>query len=729
MSEPVVFGNSLDGPSDPGGEGSVHSKLSRMTLQLQDISHGVSGGISISGVSVNIPNPLGVSGTVSLTAENIEIGKVDQGFGNAAGSPWAVSGNVSIAGTPNVSISNQPTVTQGTANAGGSPWSVSGNVSILGTPNVSVTNQPSVTQGTANAGSSPWAVSGSVSLLGTPNVAVTNQPTINQGIANAGGSPWSVSGSVSIAGTPTVTANAGTGPFSTIVNKVSGTISISNSTSALLASGAVFTGLAEDVSSYASIVIASYSDVASASGGVSWQFSKDGVNWDARASYTASASGFFSAIMPAREQFFRLVYTNGTVAQTNFRLQVTFHAVDVTSSTAVPMQDNDPNPSAPRASSHLMTFNTGEGVWSRARDAMSASGSTGRGLLGVGPQLYDSSSAIWRAALGDNAGRQIVVGPAASGSSFLGNPLVIAGADASGNVRTLLTDVLGRATVQGAQANGTAITTNPFIISHIHSDATCRLIGSAAAATNTTGINLLGTGPCLWDSVGGVNFVKQAGDGSGRAIVVGAAAAGAALAGNPVLLGVSDGSLVQVLKQVSPTNTVSSTGILAAGAMLDAGGATSNRQWAAVTTTGDSSNGINIGGVAPMLFGGTNFERQRNNIDATLLASAIRTTTSSGADITTYNLQGILICLDVTAGSGSLTVTVNGKCPASAKYYPILTGTLVTTNSFNVYRIYPGLTAVAGSTVNDHLPRIINIVISHGNANLVTYSAGYTLLI
>lgn len=60
---------------------------------------------------------------------------------------------------------------------------------------------------------------------------------------------------------------------------------------------------------------------------------------------------------------------------------------------------------------------------------------------------------------------------------------------------------------------------------------------SAAAGSGTTGIMVPATGPLLWDSVGGVNFVKQAGDGSGRTMVVGAAAHGATVAGNPLLRG------------------------------------------------------------------------------------------------------------------------------------------------------------------------------------------------
>src|SRR5258708_6259864 len=59
------------------------------------------------------------------------------------------------------------------------------------------------------------------------------------------------------------------------------------------------------------------------------------------------------------------------------------------------------------------------------------------------------------------------------------------------------------------------------------------------SATGTTGVGIPSTGPALWDLVGTTNYVKQAGDGSGRAMVVGAAANTAAVAGNPLLIAAS----------------------------------------------------------------------------------------------------------------------------------------------------------------------------------------------
>jgi hypothetical protein len=82
-----------------------------------------------------------------LAGDNAGRAYVNQGIGNAAGSPWAVSGTVAVSTLPTVTVGTLPNVNQGTGNAAGSPWSVSGSVSISNTPSV-------------NQGTSPWVVGG-----------------------------------------------------------------------------------------------------------------------------------------------------------------------------------------------------------------------------------------------------------------------------------------------------------------------------------------------------------------------------------------------------------------------------------------------------------------------------------------------------------------------------------------------------------------------------------------
>ena len=124
----------------------------------------------------------------------------------------------------------------------------------------------------------------------------------------------------------------------------------------------------------------------------------------------------------------------------------------------------------------------------------------------------------------------------------------------------------------------------------------------------------------------------------------------------------------------------------------------------------------------------TNFDSVRNNVDATLLASASRTTTQTSADIVTYNLQAITVTLNMTnVGTGSVTVSINGKDPASGVYYNLLTGAPNTTNGANTYFVDPAIPGVANVNAQRRLPRIIQIVVTANNANPATYSEGYTL--
>lgn len=125
-------------------------------------------------------------------------------------------------------------------------------------------------------------------------------------------------------------------------------------------------------------------------------------------------------------------------------------------------------------------------------------------------------------------------------------------------------------------------------------------------------------------------------------------------------------------------------------------------------------------------YNGSTWDRPYNNTEVTLLASAARTTTQTSADIVNYNFKKLTVVLDMTVvGTGSVTVSINGKDSASGKYYNILTGAAITTNSTNRYRVGENLAAVANSIAQDYLPRVIQIVVTANNANTATYSVGY----
>ena len=100
------------------------------------------------------------------------------------------------------------------------------------------------------------------------------------------------------------------------------TIDATNSSTAVLGAGAVFTGAAVEITDFAAINVSVFSDVASATDGLEMQFSPDGTNWDHIHTYSVSANTSYSYNQASEMKFFRIKYTNGAAAQSFFRLQV-----------------------------------------------------------------------------------------------------------------------------------------------------------------------------------------------------------------------------------------------------------------------------------------------------------------------------------------------------------------------------------------------------------------------
>jgi hypothetical protein len=92
-----------------------------------------------------------------------------------------------------------------------------------------------------------------------------------------------------------------------------------NSSTTSLGVSGVYTGTAIEITNYSAINVAVKSDVASATDGLSMQFSPDGINWDHTHNYTVGVGGV-SFCQAVELRYFRIVYTNNTSAQTYFRL-------------------------------------------------------------------------------------------------------------------------------------------------------------------------------------------------------------------------------------------------------------------------------------------------------------------------------------------------------------------------------------------------------------------------
>ena len=108
-------------------------------------------------------------------------------------------------------------------------------------------------------------------------------------------------------------------PYALTVLQNSVVISDTNSITTPISANGVFTGQAEDVSKYSHILISIYTDQDSASRGLSVQFSVDGVNWDFNHIDYIEANVKFTKTYRIAAKYFRIVYTNGTISQTEMR--------------------------------------------------------------------------------------------------------------------------------------------------------------------------------------------------------------------------------------------------------------------------------------------------------------------------------------------------------------------------------------------------------------------------
>lgn len=97
-------------------------------------------------------------------------------------------------------------------------------------------------------------------------------------------------------------------------------LSTLNNSSTVLAANATYTGTWEDVSRYSTVLMTAFSDVSSSALGFTMQFGINSATADITRNFTVAAGTAFAstALLPAR--WMRLVYKNGTTAQTTFRL-------------------------------------------------------------------------------------------------------------------------------------------------------------------------------------------------------------------------------------------------------------------------------------------------------------------------------------------------------------------------------------------------------------------------
>lgn len=117
---------------------------------------------------------------------------------------------------------------------------------------------------------------------------------------------------------------------------INGTVSTNNSTTAVLAGGAVFTGTSDEALIYNEIRISVIASHASATDGLSIQQSIDNTNWDVTDTYTIPAATAKTYSVPRQARYFRVVYTNGATLQTSFRMQTILNRIGTRSASQRP---------------------------------------------------------------------------------------------------------------------------------------------------------------------------------------------------------------------------------------------------------------------------------------------------------------------------------------------------------------------------------------------------------
>ena len=109
-------------------------------------------------------------------------------------------------------------------------------------------------------------------------------------------------------------------------------------------------------------------------------------------------------------------------------------------------------------------------------------------------------------------------------------------------------------------------------------------------------------------------------------------------------------------------------------------------------------------------------------------ARAVAQTYASGEQDGT-DIEYLHVIIDVTAvtATPALTVKIQGKDPASGKWYDILVSTAIATVSTTVLKVGPALTAAANLVANDMIPSIWRVTVTHGDTDSATYSVGANL--
>lgn len=351
-----------------------------------------------------------------------------------------------------------------------------------------------------------------------------------------------------------------------------------------------------------------------------------------------------------------------------------------------------------------------------------------------------------------------VVGNSAAAAADSGNPLKVGGVFMTtkptytdGQRTNFQTGARGELIVGGAASSGTTIVGNPVPIALV--DAAGAIATFRGYPTNADGgavlsSNVAGVTVANGYVFNGTSWDRQRSDGTtGGAAIGGSIAAATIDSGNPVKVGgkynttkptYTDGQrgdlqigtrgslTVQLMTadattalgvpatpiavQGTTANTSALTGNAVPIALVDGTGNVANAR--GVSTNADGISTLSTFGsfsavAANMLFNGSLYDRQRANSTVVVIAAGT-TTTQTNISLITYNAAKLIVVVNISAGVGSLVVTINGTT-SSSYVYPLLTSASIVGVGVTSLLIFPGATAVTNLAANNAVPRSVQI--------------------
>lgn len=113
-----------------------------------------------------------------------------------------------------------------------------------------------------------------------------------------------------------------------------------------------------------------------------------------------------------------------------------------------------------------------------------------------------------------------------------------------------------------------------------------------------------------------------------------------------------------------------------------------------------------------------------------LLAGVGATASQNSADLTNADGRGVKVYVNTSLiGTGSITVSIQAKDPASGTYTTLLASAAIVTNVMTVLTVYPGLPVTTNVSANDVLPRQWRVSVVANNANPANYSVGASIIV